>query len=91
MEELPVRFGVLNCELLQNVRDCTIKKTEWNFILLFSFLSKTELDTNEVNLFEQFRYRELLTYFSEVLLGRMDLDPIFKLRNKPQPLYSVIA
>ena len=46
------------------------------FILLFSFLSKTELDTNEVNLFDKFRYRELLTYFSEVLLGRMDLDLI---------------
>ena len=46
------------------------------FILLFSFLSKTELDTNEVNLFDKFRYRELLTYFSEVLLARMDMDPI---------------
>ena len=86
MEELPpscryirgssVWFGVLNCELLYNLRDCTIKRNEFYFILLFSFLSKTELDKNEVNLFHKFRYRELLTYFSEVLLGRMDLDPI---------------
>ena len=74
----PVWFGVLNCDLLLNVRDCTIKRTEWNFILLFSFLSKTELDTNEVNPFDKFRYRELLTYFYEVLLGRMGLDLILK-------------
>ena len=31
---------------------------------------------NEVNLFEQFRYSVLLTYFSEVNLSRLDLDPI---------------
>ena len=44
-----------------------------------------------MNLFEQFGYSVLLTYFSEVLLGRLELDPTLKLRNKPQPLYSVIV
>ena len=42
----------------------------------FYFIIITELNTNEVNLFKKFRYRELLTYFSEVLSGRMDLDQI---------------
>ena len=46
------------------------------FYFIIFFISKTELDTNEVNLYDKFRYRELLTYFSEVLLGRMDLDLI---------------
>ena len=41
-----------------------------NYLLLFfSFLSNTY-----VNLFEKFGYSVLLTYFSEVLLGRLDLD-----------------
>ena len=29
-----------------------------------------------MNLFGKFRYSVLLTYFSVVLLGRLDLDPI---------------
>ena len=41
----------------------------------FFLLSKTILDTIEVNLFKKFRYRELSIYFSEVLSGRLDLDP----------------
>ena len=46
------------------------------FYYIIFILSKTELDTNEVNLFKKFMYRELLTYFPEVLLGRMGLDRI---------------
>ena len=38
----------------------TIKRLEFRIILLYSFLSKTNLDINEVNLFEKFRYRVLL-------------------------------
>ena len=53
----------------------TIKRLEWRFILLFSFLSKSTLQINEVNLFEKFRYRGLLSYFSSVILDGVDLDP----------------
>ena len=42
------------CFALENVTGYTIKA--WEIILLFSFLSKTKLDTNEVNLFKKFRY-----------------------------------
>ena len=69
-------IGVLSCVLfLCNVHLSTINGTEWRIVLLFSFLSKTKLHTNEVNLFDKFRYKEVLTYFSEVLSGRLDLDP----------------
>ena len=44
-------------------------------ILLFSFLIKSNLDTNEVNLFKIFRYRELLTYLdSDVLFWQNELE-----------------
>ena len=69
-------IGVVElCYFLYNVCFGTINGKEWNIIFFFSFLSKTKLHTSEVNLFDKFRYRKLLTYFSEVLLGRLDLDP----------------
>ena len=67
-----------------------INGTEWIIIFFFSFLSKSILNTNEVNLFDKFRYRELLTYFSEVHLGRLDLNPTLN-REISLDLYSVIA
>ena len=69
-------IGVSSCDLfLCNICFSTINGTEWNIIFFFSFLIKTKLHTNEVNLFDKFRYRELSTYFSEVLLGKLDFDP----------------
>ena len=62
-------IGVLSCiVLLDNVQQHKINGTE-----CFFFFSQYNLwDTNEVNLFDKFRYNVLLTYFSEVVLGRLD-------------------
>ena len=46
-----------------------------NCFILFS--------VKEVNLFGELRYRELLTYFSDVLFWQNELGSKFKLRNNP--------
>ena len=47
------------------------------------------MDTNKVNLYEKFRYKEALTYFSDTPFWQIELRSNFKLRNNHRQLYLV--